>query len=156
MQINKFKKVGKNKYKVFFDDTELTLYEDIILKYELLIKHAIDLETLDKIIDENKFYDAYNLSLCYIETKMRSKKEIVDYLTKKEFDNSYIEYAIKKLEDSNLLNSVSYIEAFINDKVNLSNDGPFKIRRLLLEQLKRKKIQRMRKKIREKQEFDKI
>ena len=34
MKITKFKKVGKNKYKVFFNNTDLTLYEDIILKYK--------------------------------------------------------------------------------------------------------------------------
>ena len=32
---------------------------------------------------------------------------------------------------SNLLNNSSYIKAYINDKINLSNDGPFKIRNTL-------------------------
>ena len=41
MHINKFKKVGKNKYKIFLDTTELNLYEDIILKYDLLLKKDI-------------------------------------------------------------------------------------------------------------------
>ena len=44
MHINKFKKVGKNKYKIFLDTTEVTLYEDIILKYDLLLKKDISLE----------------------------------------------------------------------------------------------------------------
>ena len=38
MKINKFKKVGKSKYKIIFDNTDITLYEDVILKYDLLIK----------------------------------------------------------------------------------------------------------------------
>ena len=50
MHINKFKKVGKNKYKIFLDTTELTLYEDIILKYDLLLKKDISLEEIDKLI----------------------------------------------------------------------------------------------------------
>ena len=33
MKVNKFKKVGRNKYKVIFDNTELTLFEYIIIKY---------------------------------------------------------------------------------------------------------------------------
>ena len=41
MKINKFKKVGKNKYKIIFDNTDLTLYEDVILKYDLLIKKEV-------------------------------------------------------------------------------------------------------------------
>ena len=58
MKVNKFKKIGKSKYKVFFDNTELILYEDVILKYDLLIKSDIDLELIDKIIEENRYYDS--------------------------------------------------------------------------------------------------
>ena len=31
MKINKFKKVGTNKYKIYFDNEILTVYEDFIL-----------------------------------------------------------------------------------------------------------------------------
>src|SRR5574344_1241631 len=64
---------------------------------------------------------------------MRNKKEIKDYLNKKDFDKKYIDFAINKLDGLGLLNSNKYIEAFINDKINLSNDGPYKIKRNLLE-----------------------
>ena len=133
MKINKFKKTGKNKYKVFFDHTDITLYEDIILKYELLIKDDIDIDLLEKIVEDNKNYDCFNSALDYIEVKMRNKKEIYKYLSNKEFDDKLINETIKKLEDLNLLNNKSYITAFINDKVNLSNDGPYRIKKALLE-----------------------
>lgn len=133
MEINKFKKIGKNKYKVFLDDSQLLLYEDIILKYNLLINKDISIELIDKIIDENRYYESYYIALNYIDIKMRSKKEIKDYLNKKDFDKKYIDFAINKLDGLGLLNSNKYIEAFINDKINLSNDGPYKIKRNLLE-----------------------
>ena len=133
MQINKFKKIGKNKYKIYFDNTELVLYEDIILKYELLLKKDIDVFLIDKIIDENRYYDAYELALSYIEIKLRNRKEIKDYLYKKGFDDNIISFVIEKLDKLNLLNDIKYIEAFINDKITLSMDGPYKIKRLLLE-----------------------
>lgn len=133
MKINKFKKVGKNKYKVFFDHTDIILYEDVILKYDLLIKNDVDIDLLETIVNENKNYDCYNSALDYIEVKMRNKKELYKYLSNKEFDDKLINETIKKLEDLNLLNSKNYITAFINDKVNLSNDGPYKIKKALLE-----------------------
>ncbi|MDD6272320.1 MAG: RecX family transcriptional regulator [bacterium] len=133
MEINKFKKVGKSKYKLVFNNTDITIYEDIILKYNLLIKNDIDEELLDKIIEENRYYEAYYTALSYIEIRMRNKKEINIYLTKKGYDKKYIEFAISKLEELNLLNDNSYIVAFINDKVNLSNDGPNKIKKNLLD-----------------------
>lgn len=133
MKINKFKKVGKNKYKVIFDNTELTLYEDVILKYDLLIKSDIDIDLIDKIVEENRSYDVYETSLNYIEIKMRNKKEIYKYLINKGFDENLINQTIERLESMGLLNSKSYIMAFINDKINLSNDGPYKIKKSLLD-----------------------
>ena len=77
MKINKFKKVGKNKYKIYFDNSEIILFEDIILKYDLLIKKDMDVDLLDEVILENKYYEAYDLALGYIEVKMRNRKEII-------------------------------------------------------------------------------
>lgn len=133
MKINKFKKVGKNKYKIYFDNSEIILFEDIILKYDLLIKKDMDVDLLDEVILENKYYEAYDLALGYIEVKMRNRKEIIKYLSKKEFNDNEINYVLDKLDNQNLLNNKSYIVAFINDKVNLSLDGPLKIRKSLVE-----------------------
>ena len=106
MKINIFKKVGKNKYKIIFDNTDLTLYEDVILKYDLLIKKEVDLDLIDKIIEENKYEDAFETSVSYIEIKMRNRKEIIDYLHKKEFNEKHINYALDKLDKLNLLNYI--------------------------------------------------
>ncbi len=133
MKINKFKKLGKNKYKVFFDNEELTLYEDIILKYDLLIKKEISLDDLDKIIKDNEDYDAYNLALNYIEIKMRNRKELYTYLSNKGFERKLINSVIFKIEKLGLLDEKAYIKAFINDKVNLSLDGPYKIKKALVD-----------------------
>lgn len=133
MKINKFKKIGKSKYKLFFDNTDIILYEDVILKYDLLIIKNIDEDLLDKLINENKIYDAYYSALSYIEVKMRSKKEIVNYLRKKEYDDEIINDTVNKLINQNLLNNKSYITSYVNDKINLSNDGPYKIKKYLID-----------------------
>ncbi len=133
MRINKFKKLGRNKYKVMFDNEELVLYEDIILKHNLLTKKDINIDELEEIVNDNRDYDAYNLALNYIEIRLRSRKEIYEYLKKKEFNENLINDVISKLDDLGLLNNKQYIEAFINDKINLSNDGPYKIRSALID-----------------------
>ena len=63
---------------------------------------------------------------------MRSKKEIKDYLLKKEINEELINNAIEKLEEQGYLSDLSYVRAFINDKISLSNDGPYKIREQLI------------------------
>ncbi len=132
MNVIKFKKIGLDKYKIYLDDTELILYEDVILKYNLLIKHNIDLKELETIIEENKYYEVYNIALKYISIKLRSKDEIISYLSKKDFSNKLIEEVIKHLEEEGYLNEKVFIEAYINDEINLKSDGPYKIKSNLL------------------------
>lgn len=132
MEILKYKKMPRGKYKITTSSGEITLYEDVIIKNNFLLKKEIDLPFLEKILDENTYYEAYDLSLSYIETKLRTEKEISDYLEKKGFNYDVIKHAINKLKEIGLLNEKSYIEAYTNDKVNLSSYGPFKIKRDLL------------------------
>lgn len=132
MEILKYKKMPRGKYKITTSSGEITLYEDVIIKNNFLLKKEIDLPFLEKILDENTYYEAYDLSLSYIETKLRTEKEISDYLEKKGFNYDVIKHAINKLKEIGLLNEKSYIEAYTNDKINLSSYGPFKIKRDLL------------------------
>ena len=79
MKILKFKKVSKNKYKIFLDnDSNITLYEDVIINNNLLVKKEINHDELVLIEKENNNISAYEVALSYIEIKMRSTKEIKD------------------------------------------------------------------------------
>ncbi len=132
MKIEKFKKVGIDKYKVFGEDTEFVLYEDVILKYNLLRKDTININELESILEENKVYEIYDVALKYLGIKLRSKSEIESYLLKKGYEINSIGEIIEKLETNGLLNDTVYIEAFINDSINLKNDGPYKIKQNLI------------------------
>ena len=133
MKIEKFKKLSNNKYKlVFINNDSLILYEDVILDNNILFKKDIDDELLNKIIQDNKYYEVYNKALKYVLTKMRSIYEVKIYLDKydvSEFDKGKI---INKLKDINLLNDTLYTEAYVSDKIHLTNDGPIKIKSDLL------------------------
>lgn len=133
MKINKFKKISPNKYKVFIDDKELILYEDVILKYELLYKKDINDKLLEEIEKDNYKYLIYDLAVKYISIRMRSKKEIREYLLKKGFNDLEINNTIDKLIKQNLINDNLFCKCYINDKLNLSNDGVNKIKQNLLQ-----------------------
>lgn len=133
MKINKFKKINSNKYKVFIDDKELILYEDIIIKYELLYKKEIDNKLLKDIEKDNYRYLTYDLAVKYISIRMRSKKELKEYLLKKGFNDLEINNTIDKLLKQNLINDDLFCKSYINDKLNLSNDGINKIKQSLLQ-----------------------
>jgi len=132
VKIEKFKKVGKAKYKVIVGDNDITLYEDVIIKHNLLIKKNITLDQINKILEDNKYYEIYNIALSYIEIKMRNTLELQKYLEKKNFDLTLIDKVIEKLKREGYLSEQKYIIAFVNDKINLSIDGPYKIKQNLL------------------------
>ena len=130
MKIIKYKKI-RNKYRIYFDDNEtIDLFENVILNNNLLLKKEIDDKLLFKIKKENDEEEVYEKALRYISIKMRTRKEIRKHLSKCE--KSSVERCIEKLEKNGLINDEDYIKAYINDKINLSSDGPFKIKNMLL------------------------
>lgn len=134
MKILKYEKRKNGVYQVFFDNgNNIDLNEEIILKYNLLLKKETNEIELNKMLDENKKYFAYNLSLKYLSNKMRSKKEIKEYLIKNNFDNDVVDEVIALLQKDKYLDDDIYTKAFINDKILLSNDGPNKIKAKLSE-----------------------
>lgn len=129
MKIEKIKKVGK-KYKIIFDNgLELKLYDDVIIANNLLYNKTIDSNLLEKIEKENEYYDVYNKTLNLITKKLRSEKEIIEFLNKYDVDKTKI---INKLKSINLINDKLFVKAYISDKINLSNDGLDKIKNELL------------------------
>ena len=70
MNINKFKKLKSNTYKLTLDNKEeLTLYDDTIIKYNLLVNKEI--KDLEEIVKYNKSIEAYYVALKYITRKIR-------------------------------------------------------------------------------------
>ena len=132
MKIQKFVKDTGNKYKVYVDDEVYKLYDDIIVKYGLTMKESIDKDTFDNVLKENDKLSSYYESIKYITKKMRSTKEIKEYLRKKEISEEIIDETVKRLKDNKFLNDDLYLKAYVTDRLNLSNDGPNKIRKNLI------------------------
>lgn len=133
MKVEKFKKISKGKYMVYFGlGDEYILYEDVILKHNLLLKSDVSLEKLDKILKDNEYSEAYNLCLNQISFKLRTESEIRSFLERKKIDPEIIDETVKRLKKEKYLNNEAYIHAFVTDKVNLSSTGPYKIKNELL------------------------
>ena len=85
MKIEKYELTKKNKYNVFLSNGEvITLDERVITENELLLKKEIDSKLYDKVNRENRIYELVDIAIKYISVRLRSIKEIRDYLKKKE------------------------------------------------------------------------
>lgn len=129
MKIEKYELTKKNKYNVYLSNGEvITLDERVITENELLLKKEIDKELYNKIIRESKIYELVDIAIKYISVRLRSIKEIKDYLKKKEEDYESIDIAIDKLIKLGYLDDNRFTKAFIKDKLNFTSMGDYKIK----------------------------
>lgn len=128
MKIEKYKKIKEDLYRVLLDNGEIIdIYEDVILANNLLYKSEINQELLDKINIENNYQLAYNISVKYIMVRLRSINEIKVYLTKKGYSKDVVDKVIEKLIKNKLLDDEVFTKAYINDKLNFTNVGKYKL-----------------------------
>lgn len=125
MQIIKYTKKGSNKYELTLkDNTKLLVYTDLILEYNLLIRKNLDTNTLKEIKSANLKLDCYYKTLKYLKNT-KCTNDIKNYL--KDYPSNIVDYTIKRLTKEGYLNDNNYIKSYINTKINLSNDGYYKI-----------------------------
>ena len=75
MKINKYKKLKTNTYKLVLDNKEeIVLYDDTIIKYDLL--RTKEINDLDSIIKYNKSIESYYIAIKYITRKLRTEKAV--------------------------------------------------------------------------------
>jgi len=137
IKINKYERIGIDKYRIYLDNGEIIdTYNNVILENDLLLKKELNIELYNKITKETTLEEHYLSSKKYIEYRLRSKKEIKDYLKKKNLNEIDIELIIDKLIKNKYLDDDNYCKCFIKDKLNFTNKGSFQI----IEELKRNGI----------------
>lgn len=130
MKIEKYESINNGQYKIYLSDgTILKINSDVIINNNLLYKKEMDNTLLNKILKENDNANIYNKCVKYISVRLRSKKEIIDYLKKLNIDNTAD--IIDKLTKNNLINDEVFTKAFIKDKINFTSYGPYRIRQEL-------------------------
>lgn len=128
MKILKYKKISNGRYKLVIEGlNEMQLYEETILKYELLLKKAVDDNLIDDILSYDKEYETYYVALKFLKSRARSTKELQDILLKKGMDIYYVNRAINKLLLQGYLNDQSFVKSYINNQIITSTKGPFRI-----------------------------
>lgn len=132
MKVIGMKKMPKGRYKLTMDDSsDLILYEEVVINNVILIGKTIDKDLKDKIMLDNYRATPYQQALSYIDSRMRSREEIRNLLTKKGYEYDLIDDTISRLEKDGYINDEAFAKAYIRDKLTLSNDGINKIKRSL-------------------------
>ena len=100
LKIEKYEKIGSSKYRIYLDNGEvIDTYDEVILNNELLIKCELDTNLYNKLIIDTKLQEHYNSCIKYISIRIRSTKEIKDYLKKKMVEDEDILHIVKSSRD---------------------------------------------------------
>ena len=134
MKILKYKKGAKGLYKIELEDgTVLSLYEEVILKYNLLLTKSVDDEIKDEMFACNLEYEVYYAALNSIKNRNKSEYDLRKYLFNKEYPSDLIDKAINKLIEQGYLNDRFYAKCYISNQMVTSVYGPLKIEKELLD-----------------------
>lgn len=128
MKILKYKKLSSGRYKLELEDSQpVELYEETILKYELLLKKRIDDSEMIEISEYDKEWDVYYVGLKALKSRFKSTKELRDYLIRKEYPYDLVNNAVEKLLKQGYLNDELFAKSYINNQMVTSSRGPIKI-----------------------------
>ena len=131
-------KKNTERFNIFLDhgkgeEYAFSVDQDILISFQL--KKGMELDELD--ISEIQFEDevkkAFNLALNFLSYRMRSTKEVIDYLKKKEVDEPIIPDVIHKLAEYKYINDEEFARAYVQTQINTTTKGPEVIKQELFE-----------------------
>jgi len=121
------------------DKTRANLYLDdeffCGIAIELCVKFAlkkgmeIEEEFLKEIVFEDEKSKAMNKAVAYINSSLKTSKQIKDYLRKKEYSPQTIDYVIDKMNEYKYLDDKAYAKAFVS--TYSSKYGKIKLKSML-------------------------
>lgn len=129
MKIERFSKQKNGMYLLSLEDgNKIKIHEDLILKYGLLLNKRIDDSSLEELHHENRIYEVYEVALKYLNVRLRSYKELSEYLKKKGYEQAIVDNVLEMLLNQGYLDDKAYAISFVHDKILLSSYGPDRIR----------------------------
>ncbi len=115
---------SKRNPNIFNVATDVGIFE---LHSDIIVKNAIKLgEVNDEIfynaVQESSEIIAFNLCVKYISSRLKTEKQIKDYLYKHEYKKSTVERVIEKLKNYGIVDDKIYAESYIKSNSNFSKN----------------------------------
>ncbi|MFZ7944741.1 recombination regulator RecX [Neobacillus sp. 19] len=120
---------NQDRFNVFMDygkgeEYAFSIDSDVLIKYQLKKGMELDDFSFLEIQYQDDIRKAYNLAVNYLARRMRSEKEINDYLLKKEMDEPIIKEVIHKLTAQKYINDEEFAVAYVRTQANTTDKGP--------------------------------
>ncbi|WP_338232171.1 recombination regulator RecX [Companilactobacillus muriivasis] len=115
----------KGRYNVFLDGKyAFPVAEQTLIDFRLMNGVEVTDEQIKEIQDSENINKAYGDALNYLSYQLRTKKEIKDYLYKKEYHRDAVDEVIGRLEKLHYLDDAAYAKSFISNQLRTTSNGP--------------------------------
>ncbi|MEH7392464.1 recombination regulator RecX [Bacillus sp. JJ1474] len=115
---------NKDRYNIFLDEKyAFSVDEDVIIKHSLKKGMELDEFSISEIAYQDDIRKAYNRAIQYLSKRMRSEKEIRQYLAEKDVAEMIIREVIHKLYEYQFLDDKEYAIAFVRTSMNTTDKG---------------------------------
>lgn len=120
---------NQDRYNIFMDygkgeEFAFSVDEDVLIKYQLKKGLELDEFSLMEIHYHDDIQKAYNSAISYLARRIRSEKEIRDYLLKKEIEEPVIQEVIHKLLEQRYIDDREYAIVYARTQINTTDKGP--------------------------------
>ncbi|SET70948.1 regulatory protein [Oceanobacillus limi] len=131
-------KKSKSRYNIYLVEGDRDTYgfsvdEAVLIEHNLRKGLELDEATMETLKRKDTLQKAYTLAVNFLSYRMRTIKEMNDYLVKKEVDEEHIDPIIDKLIKEGYLNDKEFAKAFVQTRLNTSHKGPQLVKRELIE-----------------------
>lgn len=108
-------KNNKQKVNLYLDNEYYNrVYLDTCVKYGLKVGLDVDESKLEEIILESEINIAFNMAINYVGSALKTRKQITDYLKKKEFADCVTKAVVDKLVDYKYIDDEQYVASYVN------------------------------------------
>ncbi len=124
MEIIGLKLKNKRNSNVFICSTdigEFELHSDIIVKSGIKVGEFNE-EKFNQAVKESGEVIAFNLATKYISSKLKTEKQIKDYLYKHEYHKNIVDVVINKLKEYKIIDDKNYAESYAKSNPNFSKN----------------------------------
>ncbi|WP_085993167.1 recombination regulator RecX [Oceanobacillus senegalensis] len=131
-------KKRKDRYNIYLSEGQTEVYgfsvdEAILVEFQLRKGLELDDSLIETLIEKDTIQKSYSLAINYLSYRMRTKKEMNDYLVKKEVEPDHIDIIIERLIKEKLLDDKLFAEMFVRTRMNTSYKGPLLIKKELMD-----------------------
>ncbi|UQZ37290.1 RecX family transcriptional regulator [Paenibacillus sp. PK3_47] len=126
-------KKSDHRYIIHFGSYNMTVHEDVMIKYRMISGNSFMKEELTEIVVADERQRAYVEGLRYLERKPRTAHEITRRLREKEIGETIIAEVVQRLQQERFIDDPLYAQQWAEQRIMNQRKGKMWIRQELRE-----------------------